>query len=247
MESGEETRALRGEIERSLIERFLKEHHAIKVLMLAETEEIRGWLVNLIRRFIDEGEAGVVGLLALWLVVNSPKDILINLAVWLETEGSPGEETGFPDSPAGDDKVSEGKRARARHCPKDAHLRAFAEETLRPGAWRKIETHLFGCNGCRQALTLLTRTTGDDHSQPVAGMETAVGDPTGRVVLMSERDARQTPRRVSDPRVRSTPRRNRRSPDAGSQDAGDLQQGRNSTGKGAASLPLEPDEETTES
>jgi hypothetical protein len=42
------------------------------------------------RRFIEEGEAELVGLLALWLVMKSPRDTLINLAVWLETEGSPG-------------------------------------------------------------------------------------------------------------------------------------------------------------
>jgi hypothetical protein len=42
----------------------------------------------LIRRLSDEGEAENVGLIALWLVDRTPRDTLLNLAIWLELEGS---------------------------------------------------------------------------------------------------------------------------------------------------------------
>jgi hypothetical protein len=88
----EELNRLFGEVERSLIRRFLTEHELIPLLMRAGTEEIRDWFGNVIRRFMDEGETGTVGLLALWLVLESPRDTLIKLAIWLETQDSPNDE-----------------------------------------------------------------------------------------------------------------------------------------------------------
>jgi hypothetical protein len=107
----DELKGLNREVELSLVKRFLDEHEVVQVLMLAGTEEIRDWFGNLVRRFIDEGEAELVGLLALWLVMKSPRDTLINLAVWLETEGSPGGEDDPLSFAAGENKADPGGEA----------------------------------------------------------------------------------------------------------------------------------------
>jgi len=111
MEDRDELKGLNREVELSLVKRFLDEHEVVQVLMLAGTEEIRDWFGNLVGRFIDEGEAELVGLLALWLVMKSPRDTVINLAVWLETEGSPGGEDGPASFPDGDDEADPGGEA----------------------------------------------------------------------------------------------------------------------------------------
>jgi hypothetical protein len=93
----DELRGLNREVERSLIKRFLSEHQVIQALMQASTEEIKGWLANSIRRMTEEGEAECLGLFAMWLVLESPRDTLVNLAVWLEIQGSPdAEDAGDP-------------------------------------------------------------------------------------------------------------------------------------------------------
>jgi hypothetical protein len=98
MKDTEELTRLYGDVERSLIRRFLTEHELIPTVMRAGTEEIRDWFGNVIRRFMDEGETGTVGLLALWLVLESPRDTLIKLAIWLETQDSPDDEDARPGS-----------------------------------------------------------------------------------------------------------------------------------------------------
>jgi hypothetical protein len=89
MQDGGELKSLCADVERSLIKRFLKDHRVIQALMQASTEEIKGWLANNIRRMTEEGEAECLGLFAMWLVLESPRDTLVNLAVWLEIQGSP--------------------------------------------------------------------------------------------------------------------------------------------------------------
>ena len=85
----DELKSLCGDVERSLIKRFLTEHQVTHALMRASSEEIKGWLANNIRRMTEEGEAECLGLLAMWLVLESPRETLVNLAVWLEIQGSP--------------------------------------------------------------------------------------------------------------------------------------------------------------
>jgi hypothetical protein len=83
----------RDEAERALIVRFLADHELMPALVLAETEQIRDWFANMISRFTNEKEAPPLGLLAMWLVMHAPRQTLINLAIWLETETSSGDET----------------------------------------------------------------------------------------------------------------------------------------------------------
>ena len=89
MGENDELKRLCDEAERALIAEFISEHHVIGVLVQASAEEIREWFCNVIRLFMDEGAAGILGLLALWLVMESSRDTLVNLAVWLETQGPP--------------------------------------------------------------------------------------------------------------------------------------------------------------
>jgi hypothetical protein len=92
MQDRDELKSLCGDVERSLIKRFLSEHQVTQALMRASSEEIKGWLANTIRRMTEEGEAECLGLLAMWLVLESPRDTLVNMAVWLEIQGSPDHE-----------------------------------------------------------------------------------------------------------------------------------------------------------
>ena len=75
--------------ERSLMVRFLKEHPVLRELIQAGPEEIRDHFCNVIRRLAHEGESECLGLFAMWLVLESSRDTLVNLAVWLEIAGSP--------------------------------------------------------------------------------------------------------------------------------------------------------------
>jgi hypothetical protein len=92
MQDRDELKSMCGDVERSLIKRFLTEHQVTQALMRASSEEIKGWLANTIRRMTEEGEAECLGLLAMWLVLESPRDTLVNMAVWLEIQGSPDHE-----------------------------------------------------------------------------------------------------------------------------------------------------------
>lgn len=71
----------------SLFGRFIEEHPEVTALLRATTEQIRKQFSQVIRRLSDEGDAGAVGLIALWLVDRTPRDTLLNLAIWLELEG----------------------------------------------------------------------------------------------------------------------------------------------------------------
>jgi len=73
---------------RSLFGNFIEEHPEVTALLRANTDQIKGTFSRLIRRLSDEGEAENVGLIALWLVDRTPRDTLLNLAIWLEMEGS---------------------------------------------------------------------------------------------------------------------------------------------------------------
>jgi hypothetical protein len=88
MKEQDELNRLYHDAERSLLRRFLTEHQVIRVLMQGGTEEIRDHFCNSIRRLTQEGEAECLGLFAMWLVLESPRDTLLNLAIWLETQGS---------------------------------------------------------------------------------------------------------------------------------------------------------------
>ena len=92
MQDRDELKSLCGDVERSLIKRFLSEHQVTQALMRASSEEIKGWLANSIRRMTEEGEAECLGLLAMWLVLESPRETLVNMEVWLEIQGSPDRE-----------------------------------------------------------------------------------------------------------------------------------------------------------
>ena len=85
----DELKRLYAGAERSLMVRFLKEHPVIHELIQAGPEEIRDHFCNVIRRLAQEGEAECLGLFAMWLVLESSRDTLVNLAVWLEIAGSP--------------------------------------------------------------------------------------------------------------------------------------------------------------
>jgi hypothetical protein len=89
MNEKDELNRLYHDAERSLMRRFLTEHEVIRVLMQAGTEEIQDWFANVIRRMTQEGDAECLGLFAMWLVLESPRDTLLNLAMWLEIQGSP--------------------------------------------------------------------------------------------------------------------------------------------------------------
>jgi hypothetical protein len=193
MENRDELKGLNREVELSLVKRFLDEHEVVQVLMLAGTEEIRDWFGNLVRRFIDEGEAELVGLLALWLVMKSPRDTLINLAVWLETEGSLGGEEGPASFADGDDEADPGgepdsNATGTRHCPDETQLLAYFEGGLQPRARREVERHVAGCDGCRGALTLLTGIPPADFAEPVTSAETAARHQAARVMSMLGRE-----------------------------------------------------------
>jgi hypothetical protein len=102
MNEKDELNRLYHDAERSLMRRFLTEHEVIRVLMQAGTEETQDWFANVIRRMTQDGDAECLGLFAMWLVLESPRDTLLNLAVWLETQGSPDDEDGV--SLAGDEE-----------------------------------------------------------------------------------------------------------------------------------------------
>ena len=85
----DELKRLYAGAERSLMVRFLKEHPVIHELIQAGPEEIRDHFCNVIRRLSEDGEAESLGLFAMWLVLESSRDTLVNLAVWLEIAGSP--------------------------------------------------------------------------------------------------------------------------------------------------------------
>jgi tetratricopeptide (TPR) repeat protein len=143
MEDRDELKGLHREVELSLVKRFLEEHQVVQVLMLAGTEEIRDWFANLVRQFIDEGESELVGLLALWLVMKSPRDTLINLAVWLETEGSPGGEDDPATFAAGED---EGDFAQPTASPETAARHQAARVMLEKAkARRRPPAKAVGC------------------------------------------------------------------------------------------------------
>jgi hypothetical protein len=72
----------------SLFGNFIEEHPEVTTLLQANTDQIKETFSRVIRRLSDEGEAGTVGLIALWLVDRTPRDTLLNLAIWLELEGS---------------------------------------------------------------------------------------------------------------------------------------------------------------
>jgi hypothetical protein len=71
---------------RSIFGNFIEEHPEVTVLLRATTEQIREQFSRLIRQMSDE-DAGAVGLIALWCVDRTPRDTLLNLAIWLELEG----------------------------------------------------------------------------------------------------------------------------------------------------------------
>jgi len=102
MAEKDELNRLYHDAERSLLRRFLTEHQVIRVLMQAGTEEIKDWFANVIRRMTQEGEAECLGLFAMWLVFESPRDTLLNLAMWLEIQGSPDDDEAA--SPASDEE-----------------------------------------------------------------------------------------------------------------------------------------------
>jgi hypothetical protein len=89
MKEQDELNRLYHDAERSLLRRFLTEHQVVQNLMLAGTEEIRNHFCDVIRHITQEGEAECLGLFAMWLVLESPRDTLLNLALWLEIQGSP--------------------------------------------------------------------------------------------------------------------------------------------------------------
>jgi hypothetical protein len=72
---------------RSVFGNFIEEHPGVTVLLRATTEQIRERFFRLIRQTSDGGDAGAVGLIALWCVDRTPRDTLLNLAIWLELEG----------------------------------------------------------------------------------------------------------------------------------------------------------------
>jgi hypothetical protein len=85
---------------RSLFGNFLEEHPGMTSLLQASTEQIRDLFSRAIRGFSDEGDAGTVGLIALWLVDRTPRDTLLNLAIWLELEGRLDDDSlGDPEDP----------------------------------------------------------------------------------------------------------------------------------------------------
>jgi hypothetical protein len=85
---------------RSLFGNFIEEHPGMTSLLQASTEQIRELFSRTIRRLSDEGDAGAVGLIALWLVDRTPRDTLLNLAIWLEMEGRLDDDSlGDPEDP----------------------------------------------------------------------------------------------------------------------------------------------------
>jgi hypothetical protein len=85
---------------RSLFGNLLEEHPGMTSLLQASTEQIRDLFSRAIRGFSDEGDAGTVGLIALWLVDRTPRDTLLNLAIWLELEGRLDDDSlGDPEDP----------------------------------------------------------------------------------------------------------------------------------------------------
>ena len=89
MDEQDELDRLYHDAERSLLRKFPTEHQVVRVLMQSSAEEIRDWFASVITRMTQEGEADCLGLFAMWLVLESPRDTLLNLAIWLETQGSP--------------------------------------------------------------------------------------------------------------------------------------------------------------
>jgi hypothetical protein len=93
MKEQDELNRLYHDAERSLLRRFLTEHQVLQNLMLARTEEIRNHFCHVIRHITEEGEAECLGLFAMWLVLESPRDTLLSLALWLEIQGSPDDDS----------------------------------------------------------------------------------------------------------------------------------------------------------
>jgi tetratricopeptide (TPR) repeat protein len=81
-------------------------------------------------------------------------------------------------------------------CPNEAQLLAFYENRLRLLARRKIEKHLGGCDGCREALTLMVQLHGEAHrgadttsaAFPASEMDDTLKDQAARVLALIERD-----------------------------------------------------------
>jgi hypothetical protein len=92
MKEQDELNRLYHDAERSLLRRFLAEHQVIRDLMQAGTEGIRDRFANVIKQMTQEGEAEGLGLFAMWLVLESPRETLLNLALWLEIQGSPADD-----------------------------------------------------------------------------------------------------------------------------------------------------------
>ena len=99
MSEADELKRLYAGAEHSLMARFLREHPVVHELVQAGPEEIKDHFCNVIRRLSEEGEAECLGLFAMWLVLESSRDTLVNLAVWLEVAGSPDD-----DGEAGDEE-----------------------------------------------------------------------------------------------------------------------------------------------
>ena len=76
------------ESERALLGSFLTEHQVARALAEASAEEIKEWFGNLVRTFSDDGEAAVLALLVQWFLMESSRDTLVKLAVWLEIQAS---------------------------------------------------------------------------------------------------------------------------------------------------------------
>ena len=72
---------------RSIFGSFRRDHPEMSALLGASGEQIKDLFSRIIHRFSDEGDAATVGLIALRLVDRTPRDTLLNLAIWLELEG----------------------------------------------------------------------------------------------------------------------------------------------------------------